>query len=74
MPFYCSNVPSKISTGALEQSFLEVLEQPVKLKILLVIVVVDLTVVKSNVKKKWANEENQIFINKNDSTVPRSFH
>ena len=37
-PFYCSNAPSKMCYGALEQSFLEFLEQPVKLKILLVIV------------------------------------
>ena len=25
-------------------------------------------------KKKWANEENQIFLNKNNPTLPRSFH
>ena len=24
--------------------------------------------------KQWANEENQIFLNKNDPTVPRSFY
>ena len=29
---------------------------------------------KSNVKTKWANEENQIFLNKNDPTAPRSFY
>ena len=38
MLFYRSNVLAKCSMGALEQSFLEFLEQPVKLKILLVIV------------------------------------
>ena len=37
--------------GALEQSFLEFLEQPVKLKIFLVTE----TVVKFNVKTEWAN-------------------
>ena len=38
MPFDCSNVSSKMFYGILEQSFLEFLEQPVKLKIFLVIV------------------------------------
>ena len=27
-----------------------------------------------NVKTRWANKENQIFLNKNDSTTPRSFY
>ena len=40
MPFYCSNIPRKMlyERGALKQSFLQFLEQPVKLKIFLVIV------------------------------------
>ena len=38
MPFYCSMSLGKCSMGALEQSLLEFLEQPVKLKILLIIV------------------------------------
>ena len=58
MPFYCSNFPSKMFYGSIEQSFLEFLEQPVKLKILLVIV------------NSGANEEKQIFLNKNDPTAP----
>ena len=52
--------------GASEQNFLEFLEQPVKLKIFLVLV-------KQNVKTKLANEKNQIFLNKNNPTAPRSF-
>ena len=38
MLFYCSNALAKCSMGALEKNFLEFQEQPVKLKILLVIV------------------------------------
>ena len=30
-------------------------------------------VVKSNVKTKWANEENQVFLNKNDPTASTIF-
>ena len=28
----------------------------------------------SNVKAKWANEKNQIFLTKNDPSAPRSFY
>ena len=43
--------------GALGQSFLEFLEQPVKSKICILLV----NIVKSNIKTKWANKENQNF-------------
>ena len=36
MLLYCSNVPSKMSMGALDQSFLEFLKKEVKLKTFLV--------------------------------------
>ena len=55
--------------GALDQNFLEFPEQPVKLKIQYL-----LTVVKQNVKTKWENKDNQIFLNKIDPTTPRSFY
>ena len=60
---------AKFSMGSLDHSFLEFLEHPVKLKIFHVLA----TVAKSNVEAKWANEENQIFLNKNDPTASRSF-
>ena len=61
---------AKCSMGALEQSFLEFLEQPVKIE--------DFTrnckqLLSRMFKTKWENEENQIFLNKNDPTAPRSF-
>ena len=66
MPFYCSNVPSKMFYGSIGAEFLRISRTTTKIK--------DLTR-KLNVKKaKWANEENQIFLNKNDKTAPRSFY
>ena len=49
--------------------FLKIVRATSKLKIFLVLV----NVVKSNVKPKWANEENQIFLNKNDPTAQEVF-
>ena len=59
---------AKRSMGALEQSFLEFQEQPAKSFSYLQ------TVVKSNVKTKCADEENQIFLHINDPTAPRRFY
>ena len=58
---------SKCSMGALEHTFLEFLEQPVKLKIFLVIV-------NSWWRKMMANDENQVLLNKTDAMRPKSFY
>ena len=60
MPFYCSNIPSKIFYGSIGQSLLKFLEQPVKLKMFLLLV------------NKRPNKENQVFLNENDPTGPGS--
>ena len=68
--FYCSNLPNKMFYGTTGAEFLKISRATSKIE--------DLSrtckVVKSNVKTKRANEENQIFLNKNDPTTPRSFY
>ena len=71
MPFYCSNVPSKMFYGSIGAEFLRISRATSKIE--------DLTrnckqLLSRSVKIKWANEENQIFLNKNDPTAPRSFY
>ena len=69
MPFYGSSVPSKMFYGSTGAEFLRISRATSKIE--------DLT---RNCEQllsrmcKWANEENQIFLNKNDPTTPRSFY
>ena len=65
MPFYFSNVPSKMFYGSIGAEFLRISRATSKIE--------DLT---PNCKQllSRANEKNQIFLNRNDPTAPRSFY
>ena len=61
MPFYCYIVLSKMFYGSIGAAFLGISQATSKIKDL-------------SHKTKWANEENLIFLNKNDPKKPRSFN
>ena len=64
MPFYCSNVPSKMFYGSIGAEFLRISRATSKIVNLSRTCKQVLVLVNSNVKTKWSNEENQIFLNK----------
>ena len=67
MPFYCSNISSKMLYEGIAAEFLRISRATSKIEVL------SLPCKQSNVTKKWTNKENQIFLDKNVPTTPRSF-
>ena len=67
MPFYCFSVPSKIFYTSIGAEFLRISRAASKIEDL------SLSCKQLNVKTRWANVENQNFLNKNDPTASRSF-
>ena len=58
MPFYCSSAPRRTFYGSMREEFFRITAAN-KLKISLILA----NGFKSDVKTKWANEENQVFLN-----------
>ena len=67
MPFYCSSVPSKIFYASIGAEFLRISRAASKIEDL------SCNCKQLNVKTRWANEKNQIFLNKNDPTTSGCF-